>query len=266
MSDLFPTPTDVSSLRDKVALVTGGGSGLGRATALELAAAGVEVVVADVDEDGGREVAETVGGHFHRCDVSDFAANGELVRFVVDTCGRINLAHLNAGVSTGCSIAEDFSVERYRRAMGVNLDGVVYGTHWVLGALRAAGRGGSIVATASFAGLTPMPMDALYAANKHGVVGLARSLGPMLSGEHIRFNAVCPAFAESNIIADARQDLLAAGFEIIPAEHVAQTVVRLFAGDMTGECWFVQVRREPAPFRFRGVPGPGAHDDAPATT
>jgi NAD(P)-dependent dehydrogenase (short-subunit alcohol dehydrogenase family) len=215
-------------------------------------------VVADVTEDAGREVAEQVGGHFVATDVRSLDANRAMVEFARRECGGVDLAFLNASVSTGCGIGDDFSEELYRRANGVNLDGVVFGTHAVLGALRARGTGGAIVATASLAGLTGMPMDPVYTANKHGVVGFTRAMGPALAGEGIRFNAVCPGFAESNIIADMRSALVDAGFEIIPAESVAATVVRLFALDVTGECWFVQPRREPAAFRFRGVPGPGA--------
>ena len=258
MSDVFSSPVDLSGLRDKVALVTGGASGLGRATCFALAEAGAVVVVADVDSDGGEQVAADVGGSFVEVDVREMEANEAMVAFAVERCGGLDLAFLNAGVSTGCGIGDDFDLDLYRRAMGVNLDGVVFGTHACLRAMRERG-GGAIVATASLAGLTGMPMDPIYTANKHGVVGLARALGPGLAGEGIRFNAVCPGFAESQIIADMREELVAAGFEIIPAESVAATVVRLFAlEDVTGECWFVQPRREPAPFKFRGVPGPGA--------
>jgi NAD(P)-dependent dehydrogenase (short-subunit alcohol dehydrogenase family) len=256
MSDgVFSTPVDLSGLRDRVALVTGGASGLGRATVYALAEAGCEVVVADVSEEAGASVAEAVGGRFVRCDVSSLDENRSMVDLAVSAFGRIDFAFLNAGVSTGCGIGEDFSEDLYRRAMGVNLDGVVFGAHACLGAMR--GTGGAIVATASLAGLTGVPMDPIYAANKHGVVGLVRSLGPVLEPESVRINAVCPGFAESAIIADVRSDLVAAGFEIIPAESVAETVVRLFALDVTGECWFIQPRREPSAFRFRGVPGPG---------
>ncbi|MDX6699840.1 MAG: hypothetical protein QOF26_66, partial [Baekduia sp.] len=173
-----------ADLRDKVALITGAASGLGRATAVALAAAGAEVVVADLDEAAGREVASQVGGHFVACDVSDFEANEAMVRFAVDTCGGLDIAYLNAGVATGCGIGEDFDVALYRRANGANLDGVVFGTHAVIPALKARG-GGAIVATASLAGLTAVPFDPLYAANKHAVVGLARSLGPALAGDGI---------------------------------------------------------------------------------
>lgn len=249
----FPAMSD---LRDKVALVTGGASGLGRASALALAEAGAEVVIADVSEDEGAAVAAELGGHFIRTDVSDLESNRAMVEFATERCGGIDLAFLNAGVTSGCGIGDDFDLERYRRAIGVNLDGVVFGTHAVLPALRSR-RGGAIVATASLAGLTGVPLDPIYSANKHAVVGLARSLGPGLQGEGIRFNAVCPGFAESAMVAPMRQALVDAGFRIIPAEAVADAVLRLFRGHMTGECWFVQPDREPAPFAFRGVPGPG---------
>lgn len=258
MASAFSTPVDLSPLRDRVALVTGGASGLGRATALALAEAGAEVIVADVAVDAGRAVAERVGGHFVEADVADLEANRAMVAFARATCGRLDLVHLNAGVTSGCGLGEDFDLAAYRHAMGVNLDGVVFGTHAALAALRAndGPDRGAIVATASLAGLTAVPMEPIYSANKHAVVGLTRSLGPSLALDGIRFNAVCPGFAESAMTAPLREGLAAAGFELIPAEVVAETVVRLFALEVTGECWFVQQGREPAPFQFRNVPGP----------
>jgi NAD(P)-dependent dehydrogenase (short-subunit alcohol dehydrogenase family) len=253
----FAEPVDLSGLRDRVALITGGASGLGRATCFQLAEAGVEVVVADVDTEGGQAVAADVGGHFVECDVRTLAANEAAVQFCTERCGGLDLVYLNAGVATGCGMGDDFDEARYRRAMAINLDGVVFGAQAAFSALRARG-GGAMVATASLAGLLAMPLDPIYAANKHAVVGLVRALGPVFAGAGIRVNAVCPGFAESAIIAEARADLVAAGFDIIPAETVAETVVRLFAdGSVNGECWFVQPWREPEPFRFRNVPGPG---------
>jgi NAD(P)-dependent dehydrogenase (short-subunit alcohol dehydrogenase family) len=246
----------VAELRDKVALVTGGASGLGRATALALAEAGAEVVVADVDEAGARQVAERVGGHAVVCDVADLDANRAMADFAVDTCGGLDVVFLNAGVATGCGVGDDFDLALYRRANGANLDGVVFGTHAVLPALRARG-GGAIVATASLAGLTGVPMDPLYAANKHAVVGLARSLGDALAADNITYNAICPGFAESRIVDPIRDLLAESGVTLIKAEVVAETVLRIVAGGATGEAWFVQPGREPAPFRFRNVPGPG---------
>jgi NAD(P)-dependent dehydrogenase (short-subunit alcohol dehydrogenase family) len=140
--------------------------------------------------------------------------------------------------------------------MGINLDGVVYGTHAVLPALKARG-GGAIVATASLAGLTAVPFDPIYAANKAAVVGLARSLGPALAGDNITYNAVCPSFSESKIVDPIRELLDGQGVELIPAETVAATVLRIITTGSTGEAWFIQPAREPAPFTFRNVPGPG---------
>jgi NAD(P)-dependent dehydrogenase (short-subunit alcohol dehydrogenase family) len=216
--------TGEADLDGKVALVTGGAGGLGSATARALAAAGATVVVADIDP-----------------------ARGE--------CGGLDLVHLNAGVASGIGLGDEFDLDRYRQVMAINLDGVVFGTVAALPALRERG-GGSIVATASLAGLTAVPFDPLYAANKHAVVGLARSLGLGLGNEGIRFNAICPGFAESGIIAPIREALVESGTPIIPAEQVADAVMSLFTGEMTGECWYVQAGREAESFRFRNIPGP----------
>lgn len=254
MSATFTTPADLSGLRDRVALVTGGASGIGRATALALAEAGAQVVVADVAVEQAEAFARQLGGHAIETDVTDLESNRAAVAFAQERCGRLDLAVLNAGVTSGCGIGDDFDLERYRRAMGVNLDGVVFGAHAALPALRE--QRGAIVAIASLAGLVGMPFDPIYTANKHAVVGLTRSLGPTLTQDGVRFNAVCPGFAETPLVADFRDGLREAGFPLLDAEVVAETVVRVLAGEATGECWFVQVGREPAPFNFRGVPGP----------
>ena len=113
-------------LRDKVALVTGAAGGLGAATARALAARGAVVVASDLDEAAGTALARELGGHFVAADVSDLDANRAAVAFAVDTCGGLDLVHLNAGVSTGCGVGEDFDLALYRRANGANLDGVVF--------------------------------------------------------------------------------------------------------------------------------------------
>jgi NAD(P)-dependent dehydrogenase (short-subunit alcohol dehydrogenase family) len=248
--------TSIMDLEQKVALVTGGASGLGRATCEALSAAGARVLVVDVNQRRGQAVARAVRGEFFAADVSRLEDNHAMVAAAMERFGRLDLVHLNAGVATGIGLDESFEIERYRLVMGVNLDGVVYGTHAVLPAFDSGGRGGAIVATASLAGLTGVPADPLYAANKHAVVGLARSLGPALVERGIRFNAVCPGFAESQMIEPIRDVLKGAGVPIIPAEKVAAAVLELFSGEMTGECWFIQPGREPAAFGFRGIPGP----------
>lgn len=158
-------------------------------------------------------------------------------------------------MATGCGLGDDFDPALYRRAMGANLDGVCFGVHAAIGAMRRRG-GGAIVATSSLAGLTAVPLDPIYAANKHAVVGLTRSLGPGLAAEGIRINAICPGFADTPIIDAFKSELEASGIPIIPPETVAETALRLLAGEAAGECWFIQPGRDPAPFRFRNLPGP----------
>jgi NAD(P)-dependent dehydrogenase (short-subunit alcohol dehydrogenase family) len=244
----------MEDLDNKVALVTGGAGGLGSATVRALAGAGARVVVSDVDTSGAA-LAEEVGGSFIEADVANLEANEAMVEFAIAEYGGLDLVFLNAGVASGIGLGEEFDVDRYRRVMAINLDGVVFGTVAALPALRERG-GGSIVATASLAGLTAVPFDPLYAANKHAVVGLARSLGVGLTDDNIRFNAVCPGFSESAIIAPFRDELVNSGMPIISAEQVAATVMELFTGEMSGECWFVQAGRESDSFSFRNIPGP----------
>ena len=242
-------------MSEQVALVTGAASGFGRAVALALAGRKVRVLACDVDETGGRAVAKQAGVRFMRCDVSDPEQNDAAVALAVAEYGGLDMAFLNAGIATGTWPGADFDLAAYRRAMGVNLDGVVFGINSVLPAMRSRG-GGAIVATASLAGLAAVPMDPIYAANKHAVVGLVRSLGPALAYDAIRINAVCPGYSETAIIAPIRELLADQGLPIIPVEQVTDTVIALFDGDMTGECWFVQAGRDTQAFRFRGVPGP----------
>ncbi|WP_062347887.1 SDR family NAD(P)-dependent oxidoreductase [Herbidospora yilanensis] len=228
----------------KVALVTGGSSGIGAGVARRLAASGVKVVVADI-----AEPADV------RCDVSVLDDNLRAVDYVMKEHGRLDLAFLNAGVASGCGVGEDFDVALYRRAMGVNLDGVVFGAHAAIPALKASG-GGVIVATASMAGIVGIPLDPIYAANKHAVVGLIRSLGVALAPDGIRVQALCPSFADTAILGDARVLLEAEGFPIMEVDEVVDAFEKVVASEGTGECWFVVPGRPSEPFAFRRAPGP----------
>jgi NAD(P)-dependent dehydrogenase (short-subunit alcohol dehydrogenase family) len=204
------------------AIVTGGEGGIGRAIRALLERQGFEVESLDL----------TTGFV-----VSDAAAWQRV--------GTVDLACLNAGVLTG-----ELTVESYRRAVAVNVDGVVLG---VL-RLRQVMHGGAIVATASLAGLTAVPSDPVYALTKHAVVGFVRSMAPHL--EPVRLNAVCPGIADTPMIDHQRDAFAAAGFPLLAPEDVAEAVWRAATSAGSGECWFVQPGREPAPFRFPNLPGP----------
>ena len=239
----------------KVALVTGGANGLGRATAARLAGAGAKVVIADVEAGPGAEAAAEIGAEFIECDVTRPEASVGAVALAVERFGGLDLAFLNAGIATNCGLAEHFDLDLYRRAMGVNLDGVVFGINAVVPAMRERG-GGAIVATSSLAGLAPVPFDPIYAANKHAVIGLTRSLGPVLTADGIFFNAICPGFADTRIIDPIKDGLSEGGIPVIPVETVVDAVIGLFELQSGGECHFVQAGLEAQEFRFRNVPGP----------
>ncbi|MCU1499880.1 MAG: dehydrogenase [Acidimicrobiales bacterium] len=242
-------------LEGKVALVTGAANGIGAAVSRRLASLGAHVVVADVDDVGGAALAAEVGGLYVHCDVSDLAENEALVAAAATHFGGIDLVHLNAGVSSGHSLGADFDVDRYRRAMGINLDGVVFGIHAALPVLQERG-GGTIVATASMAGLTPVALDPIYAANKAAVVALVRSLAEAHREEGILVNALCPSFAHTAIIGPIKDFLDEVHFPILDVSEVVDAFVSILDGGGTGEAWFVVPGRESQPFAFRNVPGP----------
>jgi len=243
-----------------VALVTGGANGIGAAAARRLALRGARVVVADVDE-RGEDVAAAIGGRFARCDVREQADNEAAVAAAVTAFGGLDVAFLNAGVST-TSVrlgGPAWDLAAYRRAFGINVDGVFFGVNAALPALRARRRG-ALILTSSLAGLTAVPGDPIYAATKHAVVGLARALGPALAADHIAVNALCPGFADTAINEPVRHLIGAARIPLMTADEVADALLAILASDRTGEAWYVQPGRPAEPFAFRNVPGPRAPD------
>lgn len=238
----------------QVALVTGGASGIGAGTARMLAAAGADVVIADVATGSAQAVADEIGGTAVRCDVRVLADLQAAVSLAEQTYGGLDLLMLNAGVSSGFTL-DDFDEAGYRRAMGVNLDGVVFGLVAGVPALRRRG-GGRIVAVASLAGLAPVPEDPVYAANKAAVVNLVRSVAPTLQADGIAVNALCPGYTDTAILGVFRAGLEAVDWPLMAVDDVVGAVASILASDATGDAWLVQSGHDPQPYRFRGVPGP----------
>lgn len=248
-------------LSGKVALVTGGASGIGAAAVQRLVAAGARVAVADRDAERTAELADRIDGLALPGDVTDPAAMPAAVAATEERFGRLDLVLLNAGITSGQSGITDLDVDGYRRIMGVNLDHVVFGLNAAVPALRRAG-GGQVIATASLAGLVAMPGDALYTATKHAVVGYVRSAASTLAPEGIRVNAVCPGFADTPLIAEQKSQF--GEFPLLTSEDVVDAVTQIVERGEPGECWYVQPGREPEPYGFRGVPGPKGSPSPPS--
>jgi NAD(P)-dependent dehydrogenase (short-subunit alcohol dehydrogenase family) len=251
----------------RVALVTGGASGIGLAVARALRRDGVRVVLADREETAGRSAATEIGGVFVQTDVRD----PEEVRAAVGVAerenGHLDLVVLNAGITTGETPIDRLDLASYRMIMAVNVDGVVFGVQAALPALRANG-GGAIVVTASLSGLTPYPQDPVYSMTKHAVVGLTRSLAEPLARDGITINCVCPGFVSTVLIDAYRERFSQQGLPLLTPEEVAAAVLVAAASGDSGQAWVCQPGRGCEPYRFRGVPGPvtaqaGVADVAP---
>ncbi len=190
-------------LEGRVALVTGGGSGIGRATAVALAEAGAAVVIADIDDPGAQETVRLIaeaGGRAAavRTDVTQPEDLQRMVSFTEETFGRLDIFHNNAGINTGWPRFPEVARERWERTVAVNLTAVIGAIQAVVPAMRRSG-GGAIVNSASLAGLIAYDTEPIYAATKHGVVGLTRALAFLKDEAGIRVNCVCPSFVDTQL-------------------------------------------------------------------
>jgi len=253
--------SDVDPFSGKVAIVTGAASGIGAASARHLAARGAHVVAVDLAEVGVQAVADEIDGTAAVLDVSDPDAWDDLIADVGGEYGGIDFAHLNAGIVTtphpysvlGVTVAQ------YRRVMGVNLDGVLLPAVRLAPVMQRRG-GGSIVATASLAGLGPYYDDPFYAATKHAVVGFVRSAAPQLAAVGIRLHAICPGAVQTALIDEFIQRRLTEGARpaLDPAE-VAVAVADMLASDDAGLVRTIVKGRGVQDFEFRSgvMPPPG---------
>jgi NAD(P)-dependent dehydrogenase (short-subunit alcohol dehydrogenase family) len=191
-------------LDNKVAVVTGAGSGIGREIAIQFGAAGARVVVSDIDEKGGAETLKTIAGNggtglFLRADTSRPAESEALVARTVKEYGALHIAVNNAGIGGPAAPVGEYPIEGWDKVLSVNLSGVFYGMRYQLPAMLKAG-GGSIVNIASILGAVGFRGSCAYVAAKHGVLGLTQNAALEYGLKKIRVNAVGPGFIRTPLL------------------------------------------------------------------
>ena len=196
--------------KDKVAIVTGGASGIGRAVAMMFAQSGAKVVVSDVNDKMGAETVEMIRkakgeAEYFRTDVSKSGENEALVDFAVNQFGRLDLACNNAGIGGEQNQTGAYSIEGWDKVIAINLSGIFYGMRYEIPAMLKTG-GGAIVNMASILGQVAFSGAPAYVAAKHGIVGLTRSAAVEYAKQGIRVNAVGPGFIQTPMIASVDGD------------------------------------------------------------
>ena len=194
---------------DKVALVTGAASGIGRTSAQFYAREGAKVSVSDIDEVGGQETVKLIkqaGGEafFIKTDVSNPADCEKLIRQTVEKYGRLDFACNNAGIGGEQNLTADYSPEGWQKVIGINLSGVFYCMKYEIPAILETG--GVIVNMASILGQVGFAAAPAYVAAKHGVVGLTKNAAIEYASSGIRINAIGPAFIKTPMIAKLEED------------------------------------------------------------
>jgi NAD(P)-dependent dehydrogenase (short-subunit alcohol dehydrogenase family) len=217
----------------KVAIVTGGGSGIGAALVRAMVARGATIVIADIDEAAAKSVAaDLTGVTTVTLDVRDAQAVADMVSQVAGEHGHLDYIFNNAGIAVG-GMVEQLTLEHWNRVIDVNLRGVIHGVHAAYPIMLRQGNG-HIVNTASLAGLVPGPGLAPYDAVKHAVVGLSLSLRAEAAGRGVRVSAICPGFIDTPLLGRVNADLPQTG-PGLDAEQVAKRIGKLYQADLLAQ-------------------------------
>lgn len=245
-------------LKEKVALVTGGASGIGKAIVEEFLKHGAKVAICDVDEENGEKLSRQITGKYGKeraifceCDVTDYPQFEEAFHATIEAFGSLDVVVNNAGIMND---------RLWELEVDVNLNGVIRGT---LLALRFMGKdrgqkGGVLINIGSNCSIKPYTSAPIYSATKHAIIGLTRAYGDSyhLSTTGVRVFSVCPSATDSNLIKDVRKQLLFADYEKAwkrdtlnvtsqKSEHVAKCLVQCLATAPSGSVWLVENSQPP---------------------
>ena len=238
-------------------LITGGASGIGAEIARRLTDEGADVLITDVNDDLGTKTTTALNARYRHLDVTDPQAWGSLV----SAERPFDIVCLNAGVSTYQHVVggelqnypfEQLTDELFDRIMSINVNGVVYGARAVIPSMVER-KSGHILVTASMAGIVPIPPDPIYGLTKHGMVGMVKSLGPMLAMHGVCISALCPGFADTPLVSDlAKEFAKQFSIGVMDVSVVGDLAMKALAERVPGSQWVVMLdhpikQYEPAP-------------------
>ena len=230
----------IYNMKGKVALVTGAGSGIGKATAIKLAAAEASVIISDLNEESASQVVNEIkqtGGNaiIH---IGNAASEEDVKRSVdltMSTFGRLDAAFNNAGISGTSGDVTTISTEQFRKLLEVNLYSVFYGMHYEIPAMIQSG-GGSIVNTSSILGLAANSFSLAYSTSKHGVVGMTKSTALAFAQKGVRINSIHPGYIETPLISSLPKEAVNSMTGLTPMgrlgtpDEIADLVLFLLSG------------------------------------
>jgi NAD(P)-dependent dehydrogenase (short-subunit alcohol dehydrogenase family) len=196
-------------LEKKVALITGAGSGIGKATALLFAEHGAKLVVSDISEEHGKSAVEEIkakGGEasFFKADSASPEDNASLVEYAIKQYGKLDIAVNNAGIGGPLGVTGEYPLEGWKKTIDINLSGVFYGLRYQLPAMLKDG--GSIINIASILGQAGTRFSPAYVASKHGVIGLTKAAALEYADKKIRINAVGPGYIKTPLVMKTLDD------------------------------------------------------------